>query len=81
MQLKKSQRGRLRLGRRATSLRLTEKGEKFAALVIRRNAKLVYAFMRVIDPREMDRFSRTCQRIREGDPIKLIKELMMEDVE
>jgi DNA-binding MarR family transcriptional regulator len=80
-QLKKSERGKERFGRRALSMKLTEEGEKFAATVIRRHAKLVYAFMRVIAPREMDRMSRTCQKIRKGDPFKLIQELMMEDVE
>jgi hypothetical protein len=31
--------------------------------------------------RDAKRLSRTCRRIREGDAVKLIKELMMEDLE
>jgi DNA-binding MarR family transcriptional regulator len=80
-QLKKRDRGKERFGRVAVSVRLTEEGKKVGARAIFSHAKLVYAFMRAIDLREMNRFARTCRKIREGDPFKLIKELMMEDVE
>ena len=76
-----SKRDEDRLGRRAANVRLTEEGENFVAGVMPRHEKLIYALMRAINPREMDRLSRTCRRIREGDVVKLIKELMMEDVE
>ena len=66
-------------GRRVTRMHLTAEGQEFMAMVMRRHAKLIYALMKVIDPREMDRLSRSCRRIREGDPLKLIQELMMED--
>jgi DNA-binding MarR family transcriptional regulator len=79
--LPKDKANQSRLGRRAARIRLTAEGEKFIATVVKRHAKLVYAFMRVIDPREMDRFGRTCRKLREGDPFKLIKEIMMEDAE
>ena len=42
---------------------------------------LIYALMRAIDTREAERLSRTCRKIREGDAVRLIKELMMEDSE
>jgi hypothetical protein len=51
------------------------------AVVVRKHAKLAYAFMRVIDPREMEKLSRTCRKLREGDPVKLIREIMMDDGE
>lgn len=79
--LAKSKRGQERLGRRASLLRLTEEGEGFTASVIRRHAKLVYALMRAVDLRDLDGLSRTCRKIREGDPLKLIRELMMEDLD
>jgi DNA-binding MarR family transcriptional regulator len=81
LNIARSKRDQERLGRRAANLRLTEEGENFMAGVLPRHEKLVYALMRAIDPREMDRLSRTCRKIREGDVAKLIKELMMEDVE
>ena len=68
-------------GRRVTRMHLTAEGQEFMAMVMRRHAKLIYALMKVVDPREMDRLSRTCRRIREGDSLKLIRELMMEDYE
>jgi len=71
-----NQRGK---GWRASTLLLTEKGETLMRGVMRRHGKLIYALMCAIDPRDMDRLSRTCRRIREGDVVKLIKELMMED--
>ena len=77
--LPKEKRGRERTGRRVATLRLTEKGEELMGIVARRHAKLIYALMRAIDMREAERLSRTCRKIREGDAVKLIKELMMED--
>jgi len=68
-------------GRRVTRMHLTAEGQESMAVVMRRHAKLIYALMKVIDPREMDRLSRSCRRIREGDSLKLIRELMMEDYE
>lgn len=79
--ISKAKRQRERRGRRAVTLRLTEEGKKFMAVVMRRHAKLVYAFMRAVNPRAMENVSRACRKIREGDPFKLIHELMMEDVE
>ncbi|HEY6466885.1 MAG TPA: hypothetical protein VIY69_12880 [Candidatus Acidoferrales bacterium] len=81
VRLPKQKRSQERIGRRAVTLRLTEKGEKLMAYATRRHAKLVDALMRAINMREMERLSRTCQRVREGDVVKLIKELTMEDVD
>lgn len=66
-------------GWRASMLRLTERGESLMRGAMRRHGKLIYALMRAIDPRDMDRLSKTCRKIREGNVVKLIKELMMED--
>jgi DNA-binding MarR family transcriptional regulator len=77
--LAKHKRGAGRVGRRATSVRLTSEGEKFIEAVIRRHKKLVYAFMCGIDPRSLERLRRTCRQLREGDIGKMLKELMMEE--
>lgn len=77
----KSQRGRKRPGRHAAMLSLTEEGRAFTDGVLRRHAKLVFALMRAVDLRDVDKLSETCRRIREGDPFRLIQELMMEDVD
>ena len=79
--LRKEKRGGGRVGRRMATVRLTAEGEKLMAEVRRRHAKLVYALMRALDMREAERLSRMCQKIREGDPLRLIKELIMEDVD
>lgn len=79
--LSKGLRGRERLGRRATVVRLMEESRAFMERVERRHGKLVYALMRSITTGDMDRLSQTCRTIREGDPFRLIHELMMEDVE
>lgn len=79
--LAKNLRGRERLGRPATRVRLMEEGRAFMERVERRHSKLVYALMRSITTGDMDRLSETCRTIREGDPFKLIHELMMEDPE
>ena len=77
----KAQRAREKLGRMATLVRLTTEGENFVDGVTRRHAKLVYALMRSITLRDVDRLGETCRRLREGDPFRLIQELMMEDVD
>lgn len=68
-----------RSGRCVASLRLTDKGRSLITGALRRHAKLIYALMRGIDMQEAKRLSRTCQKIREGNVMKLIKELMMQD--
>lgn len=77
--LPKEKRGGERNGRRVATLRLTEEGRKLMDVVMRRHTKLIYALMRAIDMREAERLSRTCRKIREGDAVRLIRELMMED--
>ena len=77
--LPKSRRGRERVGRTAAMVRLTDEGGKFMRGVMRRHTKLVYALMRAVGLRELDHLSETCRKIREGDPFRLIHELMMED--
>jgi DNA-binding MarR family transcriptional regulator len=79
--LSKAQRGQERLGRAAALVRLTEQGESFIDGATRRHAKVVYAFMRALALRDVDRLGETCRKIREGDPFRLIQELTMEDVD
>ena len=77
--LPKGERGRERVGRTASMVRLTDEGRNFMQGVMRRHTKLVYALMRAVGLRELDRLSETCRKIREGDPFRLIDELTMED--
>lgn len=79
--LSKAELGQERLGRMAALVRLTAEGESFVDGVTRRHAKVVYALMRALALRDVDRLGETCRRLREGDPFRLIQELMMEDVE
>jgi hypothetical protein len=79
--LRKEQRGKERRGRLAATIRLTAEGAKFVAVVRRRHSKLVYAFMRAIDAREVDTLSRACKKLREGDIMKLLNEIMTEDLD
>ena len=58
-----------------------ERGRTFMERLDRRHGKLVYALTRSISVGDMDRLSETCRGIREGDPFRLIHELMMEDPE
>jgi MarR family 2-MHQ and catechol resistance regulon transcriptional repressor len=74
--LAKSVRGRPRRGRRVGVVRLTSAGEKFIGGVFPRHAKMVFALMKAIDAREQESIKHVCQKLREGDPVKFIKEMI-----
>ena len=78
-QLAKRVRDLPRRGRRMGRVRLTEDGRKFMRVVFPRHAKLVFAFMRALDMREQETISKACRKLREGDVIKMLDEITMED--
>jgi hypothetical protein len=41
------------------------------------HAKVVKAEMKVLDGRQQETLSRTCVKLREGDAVKFLKELMI----
>jgi DNA-binding MarR family transcriptional regulator len=78
-QLAKRIRDLPRRGRRTGRASLTESGEKFMHIVFPRHVKLVFAFMRALEMREQESLSRTCRKLREGDVVKMLDEITLED--
>jgi MarR family 2-MHQ and catechol resistance regulon transcriptional repressor len=76
-----AKRDRPRAGRRVTMVRLTPQGEKFIGVVFPNHAKIVKALMRAIDSREQESLSRICRKLREGDVVRYISELMHLEVD
>jgi DNA-binding MarR family transcriptional regulator len=70
-----------RVGRRAKVVGLTRAGKKFIGNVLPRHSKLVKAFMRALNGTEQESLSRLCRKLREGDVLKFVSELMHEDGE
>lgn len=68
-------------GRPLTLLKLTEEGSAFAARFLPRHAKVVKAYMLALDAREHRTLSHICRKLREGDVIKFISEMELEEVE
>ena len=78
-QLAKRVRNLPRRGRRMGRVSLTESGEKFMHVVFPRHVKLVFAFMRALEMREQESLSRACRKLREGDVVKMLDEITLED--
>jgi DNA-binding MarR family transcriptional regulator len=78
-QLAKKLRERPRRGRRMGRVSLTEAGEKFMRVVLPRHAKLVFAFMKALSGKEQETLSRACRKLREGDVVKMLDEIMTEE--
>jgi MarR family 2-MHQ and catechol resistance regulon transcriptional repressor len=66
--------------KRIVPLRLTPEGEKVIARVFGAHAKVVRAQMRVLQGREQQKLSVLCRKLRKGDPVKFLREMMWEDV-
>jgi hypothetical protein len=49
--------------------------------VLPRHSKLVKSLMRVLDAREQGSLSRICRKLQEGDVLKFVREITMEDEE
>jgi MarR family 2-MHQ and catechol resistance regulon transcriptional repressor len=79
--LGRSRSGEPRRGRRIRAIGLTKSGKKFIGNVLPRHSKVVKALMRALDGREQETMSRLCRKLRAGDVMKFVSELMDEDVE
>jgi DNA-binding MarR family transcriptional regulator len=79
--LPKSKKNEPREGRRIAVVGLTASGKEFIGGVLTRYSKVVSAIMRGIDPREQETLSRICRKLREGDAVKFVREIRMEDEE
>ncbi|MGO9589226.1 MAG: MarR family transcriptional regulator [Candidatus Acidiferrales bacterium] len=77
----RSERGKPRVGRWAVLVSLTKSGKKFMLSVLPRHSKLVKSLMRVLDAREQESLSRICRKLQEGDVLKFVREITMEDEE
>jgi hypothetical protein len=77
----KHRRGQPVRGKQVATLRLTGAGVKFMDKVFPRHTKLVFAFLRALDSREQVMLSALCRKVSIGDPVKMIHEITMEDVE
>jgi hypothetical protein len=62
---------------RLVVVRLTEMGESLIRYVFPVHAKVVKAEMKVLDGRQQETLSRMCVKLREGDAVKFLKELMI----
>jgi DNA-binding MarR family transcriptional regulator len=79
--LAKSEGDKPRNGRRIGVIGLTKTGKTFMRRAVRRYAKLVKAFMLALYAREQESLVRICEKLREGDVVKLVREIRMEDLE
>ncbi len=70
-----------RRGRRIAIVGLTKTGKKFMKDVLPRHLKLVKALLRVLHIREQDSLTRICLKLRQGDILKFMHEIRMQDDE
>ena len=70
-----------RRGRRIAVVGLTKTGKKFMKDVLPRHSKLVKALLRVLHIREQDTLVRICLKLRQGDILKFMHEIRMQDDE
>ena len=79
--ISKLQRGIQREGPRVAVVGLTKKGNEFVGNVLPRHVKVVKALMRALNGREQESLSRICEKLREGDAVKFLREMQMMDEE
>jgi len=77
--LPKSRKEEPREGRRIEVVGLTAAGKKFIGDVLTRFTKVFKQIMRNINPREQGWLSRLCRKLREGDVVKFVREIRMEE--
>jgi MarR family transcriptional regulator, 2-MHQ and catechol-resistance regulon repressor len=77
----RSRRAGPRVGTWAVLVSLSKSGKKFMGQVLPRHSKLVKSLMRVLDAREQDTLSHICRKLVEGDVLKFVREITMEDEE
>jgi MarR family transcriptional regulator, 2-MHQ and catechol-resistance regulon repressor len=66
-------------GVRIVLVGLTAEGEKLIAMVAPRYAKVVKAELRALEGREQQSLSRLCRKLKEGDPVRFVREMRMKD--
>jgi len=76
-----SQKDKPRRGRRIAVVGLTKTGKRFMKDVLPRHLKLMKALLCVLHIREQNSLVRICQKLRQGDILKFIHEIRMEDDE
>jgi MarR family transcriptional regulator, 2-MHQ and catechol-resistance regulon repressor len=81
LHVRRSERGKPRVGKWAVLVSLSKAGKKFMGQVLPRHSKLVKSLMRVLDAREQDSLSRICRKLVAGDVLKFLGEIRMEDEE
>jgi hypothetical protein len=74
-------RGQPREGGTMAAARLTERGEEFIGTIFPMHAKVVKCMMRALDGREQVTLSRLLRKLREGDPVKFVREIRIYDEE
>jgi DNA-binding MarR family transcriptional regulator len=79
--LAKLRRGIRRDGPRVSVVGLTKAGKRFVGRVLPRHVKVIKALMRALEGREQESLSKMCRKLREGDVVKFVSEMMHEDVE
>jgi DNA-binding MarR family transcriptional regulator len=79
--ISKLRRGIQRDGPRVAVIGLTKNGKEFVGNVLPRNVKVVKALMRALDGREQESLSQMCEKLREGDVVKFLREMQMMDEE
>ena len=77
----KSKRSERREGKRVSVVGLTASGKKFVREVLPRHSKLVKSLLRALDSREQMSLSWMCRKLREGDVVKFLREIRMQDEE
>jgi DNA-binding MarR family transcriptional regulator len=76
-----SQKDKPRSGRRIAVVGLTKTGKQLMKDVIPRHSKLVKALLCVLHAGEQNTLVRICLKLRQGDILKFIHEIRMEDTE
>lgn len=71
---KKSERGRA-----VKWLKLTKEGARHIADVFPKHTKVVKSYMKALDGREQESLARLCQKLRKGDVLRFVKEMMLGD--
>lgn len=79
--ISKLRRGIQREGPRVAVVGLTKEGKGFVGKVLPRHVKVVKALMRALDGREQESLSKMCEKLREGDAVKFLREMQMMDEE
>ena len=68
-----------RRGRRIAVVGLTKTGQRFMKDVLPRHLQLITAHLRALKIREQDSLVRICEKLRQGDILKFVNEIRMEE--